>query len=152
MSQANDGDAADRAYRQGVRPLAIFLAGGGLLVLVVVLFRLMPIGWTPFIESNAGKRLAFCVLGTLLMVEGIGLYLKSRMAWFALFAYIILGTAWVVAGANFDSRMTEGEAFFVTIFGLLGNGVLAVGLYFVTRPAFRPGAAQQENTETKREG
>ena len=103
-------------------------------------------------ESNAGKRLAFCVLGTLLMVEGIGLYLKSRMAWFALFAYIILGTAWVVAGANFDSRMTEGEAFFVTLFGLLGNGVLAVGLYFVTRPAFRPGAAQQENTETKREG
>ncbi|MDY0166094.1 MAG: hypothetical protein RBS80_06095 [Thermoguttaceae bacterium] len=85
------------------------------------------------------KRLILAGLGICHIVFAIGLIRRCRWAWFAFLAYIILGVAWTAAGLILSPPETDqGPAINFAVAGLLLGGALVVGLYFATKPAFRP--------------
>ena len=132
----------ERAYRVSVRPLAVLFITAGLAVsAVAVLSPYVP--EMPFVESSAGKRILTAVLSFLLVPIGIGLYLKLKMAWYAMFGCLVCGTIFSAIGFWLYAPGGLGEGIFFGLVCVLLNGVLTVGLYFVTRPVFsRPHQAE----------
>ncbi len=133
---------AERAYRVSVRPLAALMIIGGLVFPAVAM--LSPyVPRMPFAESAAAKRILMAVFGFFLLPIGIGLWLKLKVAWYAMFVYIVGGTIFNVIGFWLCTPADNGGGVLLGLVGILLNGVLTVGLYFVTRPVFaRPHQAQ----------
>jgi hypothetical protein len=128
---------ADRAYKVFVRPLSLFLMFAGAVLLMVSGFVRLPIaGPFPFVESEAANRALFAAISALIIVLGVGLYRRSRLAWIGLFAYIGLGTVLTSLGMLFDPRLDE-LGWWPAVVGPVINGVFAVGIFLGTAPAFR---------------
>ena len=130
----------ERAYRVSVLPLGVFFIVGGAFSLVASF--VLPIVWLPFVHDERMARFLFAGVSLLLGGIGVGLVLKSKAAWYALFAWWVLGTVWPVAGWLFDppariwAEMSDAARWFYPVFGLVLNGIFVVGLYVATRPAF----------------
>ena len=121
-----------RAYRLSVRPLAIFFVLFAVAFsAAMTLFRDEAIFLPPF--EGVAKRAVGIVIGLFVGAIGVGLYLKLKVAWYALFAYIILGTPWMT-WAFATAPEPPPVAFLIAC--PIFNAGLAVGLYFATRPVF----------------
>ncbi len=132
---------AEQAYRKSVRPLAVFFAFCGFLLFVVSLVDGKHIHLSSLVQNDFAKRTLFGGVGILCIFIGLGLYRRSRLAWYMMFAYIIFGTAFFVLVVFLDADMYRGlpplaEASLAIAF----NGVIGVGLYFVTKPVFCRGS------------
>jgi len=135
---------AERAYRVSVRPLAIFLILGGLLLpALAVLCPSAPD--MPFAESPIARRILMAVLGFFFLPIGIGLYLKLKVAWYAMLVYLVFGTVFGAIGVWVDEAADTRERVVLMLFAVLINGVLTVGLYFVTRPVFSRPRRSEDN-------
>ena len=121
----------EEAYRKSVRPLAVFLVFVGVVFLLASV--LLPVGdiVLPPVEKPLAKRLTLATVAVLSGLIGIGLYRRSRVAWYGLFAFIALGT---VFAATSWVHMTS--SYLVPLTGIAINVVVGVGIYFATRPAF----------------
>jgi hypothetical protein len=131
----------EQAYRKSVRPLAVFFALFGFLFFVGSLVDGDHIHLSSLIQSDLAKRTLCGVIGILCMFIGLGLNRRSRLAWYMMFAYINFGTAFFVLAIFLADDMNRGlpplaEATLAIAF----NGVIGVGLYFVTRPVFNRGS------------
>jgi len=62
---------------------------------------------------------------------GLGLCWRSKIAWLALFAYMLVGTIWHIVAGTLDSQLA-----FLAVLSPVLNIPLVVGIYFVTRPVF----------------
>ena len=123
----------ERAYRLSVRPLAIFFMAGG--ALVAIGSCVLPITWVPFVRDEWLKRLVMLASCLVSIAIGVGLYRRSKMAWYAMFAWITLGTLWTVAGSILDPWIGDAR-WPVAAYGVIVNGAFGVGSYFATRPVF----------------
>ena len=123
---------ADRAYRVSVLPLGIFLMFGGVVfVLSAVFMPMTPVWIMPPFDDPWLKRVVFGGLGFLWVPIGLGLCFRSRITWFGLFTYMLLGIIWQVTAGFLDPRLAS----FVVLSPLV-NIPIAVGIYFVTKPVF----------------
>jgi hypothetical protein len=128
------------AYKKSVRPLAIFFILFGVIILVMSCVPRVHISGLPAVQNELARRIISGSVGLLNVLIGVGLYWRSRFAWYSMFAYIIIGTA-VMLAAQFFGRpdspeppidMTAMTA--LILFAL--NGGIAFGLYVATKPVF----------------
>ncbi len=136
----------ERAYRVSVRPLAIFFVVAGVaFCLAMILFRDEAIFLPPF--EGIAKWAVGILIALFIGAIGVGLYFRSKIAWYAMLAYFILGTPWAAwALATVPEEMAPPVAFVVA--GPLLNVGIAVGLYFVTRPVFVRARGKGQTDET----
>lgn len=134
-----------RAYRTSVLPFAALLLLNGVVILAVCsVFPLLPIAYFPLVCDPAGQRIGMGILAVTHIVFGIGFLRRSRLLWRTFFGYLGIATclaavAQIVDRPKFlDSR----DAVITAAFVCVANTLVAVGLYFATRPAF---AAASEN-------
>ncbi len=124
------------AYRTSVLPLSIFLALGGVILAAMAWVVRVPITWPfPFIEHEAVNRHLFGIVSLVCSGIGVGLLFRSRVAWYALLAYMGAGVL-LPAISIFDDHAVASRSLAFPILGSLLNGVIGVGLYFALRPAF----------------
>ena len=129
----------ERAYRVSVIPLALFLVIGGLFLSVaaVVLPITSPF---PFVRSELGNRAIFGAISIFLSVTGIGLWRKSKTAWYAMLFYLVAGASAHAVAVLFDSEspLYGGQQRYLVLGGLLlWDLLIAVGIYCAIAPAFR---------------
>jgi len=128
----------ERAYRWSVLPLGIFsIVSGIVLPASAVLMPAEQILVPPFAEPWL-RRVALGGISILCLPIGVGLCLRSKVAWWAFFAWLMAGTAWHIFIGITDPRFPE-FAFLSPAF----NIPLAVGIYVATKPVFT--LAQREH-------
>jgi hypothetical protein len=126
---------AEAAYRRFVVPLSIFMIVGGMFL--SVLFCFVPITSPfPFVTSERLNRIIGLMISIFLVADGIGLLLRSRVAWYALLAYCGLGVILPVLGAFDPNSWQRHGGYEMLPFGAVLNSVIAIGIYLGTRPAF----------------
>ena len=124
----------ERAYRVSVVPLSIFFVIAGVVFFVVSLVVDGRHIFMPPLGPEAAS-VVFGGAGLFLATVGAGMLFKLKIAWYAMLAYLVLGTPWATwAFATAPEHMACPTAFVVAI--PLFNVGVAVGLYFVTRPVF----------------
>ncbi len=125
-----------RAYRTSVVPFSIFLMlGGGFFAFLMGGMRVPITSPFPFIVSDALNRFIFVVVGLVCVAIGIGLIFRSRVAWYALLVFLVIGVVLPVISV-LDARILQMTGFKYPIFGVLLNGAIGIGIYFAMRPAF----------------
>ena len=83
----------ERAYRVSVRPLAVFFVMVAVAsCLGMILSRDEAIFLPPF--EGIAKRAVGILIALFIGAIGVGLYFRSKIAWYAMFAYFILITPW----------------------------------------------------------
>jgi hypothetical protein len=132
--------SAESSYRYAVRPLAVIMMLGGVVVLLMFTAFQARITWCPFVDSDVAQRAIVATLAGVQSVLGLGLWLRSRLAWQMLFVLICLASAWTVAGAILDPPFDHAPSLLFALFCLVTNTAWAVLLWIVTRPAFHPSA------------
>lgn len=126
----------DLIYCTSVLPLSIFLAlGGAILAAMAWVVRVPITSPFPFIVSKAVNRHLFGTVSLACSGIGVGLLFRSRVAWYALLAY--MGASVLLPAISvFDAHTVASLGLAFPILGGLLNGGLGVGLYFALRPAF----------------
>ena len=128
-----------KTYRTSVRPL------GGLLIFQSIGLLYVFTTWpadslqrapVPFIPDPL-KPYVLITAALLILIMGIGLWLRSRPLWYLFMAYLVLGPCWLILGVAFDYFPAIGIAKEILL-PLLAcvSALLAWGLYVVTKPAF----------------
>ena len=129
----------EKAFKTSVRPL------GGLFILQSLCLLFVFSTWPadslakaplPFVPDPA-KKYFLIASAILILIIGIGLFIRFRPLWYAFIAYLIIGPCWVILGIAFDyfpqARPKTIIIPTVTLFSALISG----GLYLVTKPAFK---------------
>jgi hypothetical protein len=130
---------AEEAYRKSVKPLAyLFILGG---IMMVQIFFVFPNDmWiefpAPFFYSILSKKLLMIFVDLLFLFIGIGLLKRFKPAWYALFAYISIGSLWLALGGLFGYFPNQLPGYMLAILALIINGGIGTGIYFITKPAF----------------
>jgi predicted membrane channel-forming protein YqfA (hemolysin III family) len=102
---------------------------------------MVHIGWLPFLSSDSAKRITFVVLGICFALIGVGLWRRSKIAWYGVFAYVGLGNLLLVLGWFFDPAAADEVSFVrLVVTGVTGL-VIAVGIYAATSPTFQDSMA-----------
>jgi len=129
----------EKAFKTSVRPLAFLfiLQSLGLLSIFAswpsAQFANVP---APFIPDPI-KKYFLIANAVLILIIGIGLILRSKPVWHLFLAYIILGPIWLILGIAFDYIPGVESKEVVIPVAAVFSSVIAVGLYWVTVPAFR---------------
>jgi len=129
----------EKAYKTSVRPLAILTIFQGVGLLYV--FSTWPIEFLiraplPFIPDPF-KKIFLLSIAVLVLIIGIGLIFRSRPIWYIFIAYLVIGPIWLISGMIFGYFPNAEPKEIVIPFAILVSVVIAVGLYFVTKPAFK---------------
>ena len=126
----------ERAYRVSVRPLAGFMILGGLVGVAFAVLLPQP----PHVRlamTAGGKRILMAVTSVPSLLIGVGLWRRLKVAWYALFGYLIIGTILVGVSMWLDIRPERVSDWILLAVPMLLYLSVIVGLYFVTRPVFR---------------
>jgi hypothetical protein len=129
----------EQAFKTSVRPLAVLfiLQSIGLLFI----FTSWPAEQlskapTPFIPDPI-KKYFLIANALLLLIIGIGLFLRSRPIWFVFLGYLVLSPIWLISGIVFGYFPgAEPKALIIPLAAVFAI-VVSLGLYFVTKPAFK---------------
>ena len=72
-----------------------------------------------------------------LFVIGVGLFLRSKPIWYVFLTYLVLAPIWLILGIAFDYFPgTEPKEITIPL-ALVFSALIGVGLFVVTRPAFK---------------
>jgi len=122
----------ERAYRWSVLPFGMLLIAGGIAALLAPLYvpsDLLRLSEKPFTNSWMGRAgiNAFCILQILI---GIGFCLRSKVAWWSYFAFLLAATVWQAAFGVDNSHIAG------VVLAFAFNIPFGIGIYFATKPAF----------------
>lgn len=126
-----------RYARKWVIGVAAFFTLFGCLALLVVAAGVPITSPPPFVESESTQRILIGLIATYVLLVGVGLFWRSRIAWYGMFAYLVPGSAIVYTAMALDT--THPHAWvppfvLVVMFGF--NCLIALGIYIKTRAAF----------------
>ena len=130
----------EKAFKTSVRPL------GGLLILqslgLLYVFSTWPADTLnraplPFIPDPF-KKYFLITSAILILIVGIGLFMRSRPLWYLFLSYLFIGPCWLILGAAFDyfPESVPSKEILIPIMVLL-SALVSGGLYIVTKPAFK---------------
>lgn len=131
-------DPAERVYRFHVLPLAVLGITGGLAGVASALALLVPALFVRAYGATWARVLFACFAGAMIPI-GIGLALRARVAWHAMFVHAALLWGWFVC----SSIVALAELGFgtgivlVIILGTVIVGLIEWDLYAVMKPVFR---------------
>ena len=129
----------EKAFKTSVRPLSYLL-----IIQAISLFYLF-ITWPstefvnfpiPFIP-DVFKYSFLIATAILILIIGIGLFIRSKIVWYIFLAYISLGPIWLIFGIAFDYFPESGPKLITIPLAIVFSGLIAIGLYIVTKPAFK---------------
>jgi hypothetical protein len=130
---------AEKAFKTSVQPLAclfILQSLGLLFIFTTWPSEQLAKAPTPFIPTPIKKY--FLIANALLvLIIGIGLLLRSRPLWFVFLAYLVFGPIWLISGIVFDRFPGAEPKTIIIPLAAVFSIVIAFGLYFVTKPAFK---------------
>ena len=122
---------SDRAYRYSVIPLSGLLSVGGVMIFCAVCCRFPITSPFPLVESESGNHSVLSLFAVYIVITGIGLLRRMRLAWYALLVYLHVCVAIPIA-CFFDPRIDFESA----IIGSIGNTIISTGIYYTVRPVF----------------
>lgn len=137
--QLSDTSTSDKAFKASVRPL------GGLLILqsvgLLYVFSTWPADTLnrvplPFVPDYF-KQYFLITCALLILIIGIGLFLRLRPLWYLFVSYLIVGPIWLILGVAFDFFPDIGasKGILIPLMALV-SVLVGGGLYIVTKPAF----------------
>jgi hypothetical protein len=131
---------AEKAYKYSVKPLGYFFILGG--IMMVQIFFVFPNEmWmefpAPFLHSVFSKKILMVFVDLLFLFIGIGLLKRFKPAWYALLAYISIGSFWLALGGLFGYFPNQQlPGYMLAMLVLVINGGIGTGIYFITKPTF----------------
>ena len=130
----------EKAFKTSARPL------GGLLILqslcLLYIFSTWPVDTLvrapiPFIPDPI-KQYFLIGSAILILLMGIGLFLRSRPLWYLFISYLIIAPCWLILGVAFDYFPKNGPSKEILIpLLVLVSSLVSGGLYIVIKPAFK---------------
>lgn len=129
----------EKAFKTSVRPLAVLAIFQGVGLLYIFsswpgeLLMDVPL---PFIPVPF-KKIFLISMAVLILIIGIGLLFRSRPIWYIFIAYIVIGPIWLISGMAFGYFPDAEPKVILIPIAILISALTAVGLYFVTKPAFK---------------
>jgi hypothetical protein len=117
-------------------PLGCLFAFGGPLMAVIACLPFAHIGWLPFLQTDFARRTAMVLLAVPLTVMGVGLWRRSKVAWYAVFAYIGLCTAMLILSWQLDPSAADEIGRSDVVSGSVFNVLIGIGIFLATRPVF----------------
>lgn len=141
------------AFRHSVLPLGIFMCMVGTLFMVLAMVspadRIL-LAEDDFISDPTQFRVFAGSWGALGAIVGAGLCMRRYWAWIAMLLIFAVGAcAPAVWGVH---QIVSGEATYRALLGRLLGGIpmllFAIGVYFVTRPAFSRDQIKAGSTKT----
>lgn len=125
-----------RTYRTLVIPLsALLIFGGAVVAACAWAGRIRITAPFPFVTDEMANRHMLGALGLTCLAIGIGLFRRSRFAWYALLAYLGIGTALPVLSL-IDEQVIDTMGYAFPVFGSILNGAIGVTIYYAMRSAF----------------
>lgn len=125
---------SDRAYRSSVLPLGVFMVFGGIVLPVSAVLMPAEQIFVPPLTDPWLTRVVFGGMSLFLLPLGVGFCLRSKVAWYGFFAWALIGTIWW--GVFFRGPPDRHFEIFVNVVCPLFNLLIAVGIYFATKPVF----------------
>ena len=126
---------ADRAYRLSVLPLGVFMIFGGVILFTWAMLMSPEQIFVPPFKGSLLERVVFGGLSLALLSLGIGFCFRSKVAWWCFFVWMLIGIIWHVIAGILDPQFAS-----LAILSPAFNIPIAVGIYYVTKPAFLPNA------------
>ena len=129
----------DKAFKTSVRPL------GGLLIFQSVFLLYIFSTWPakqlaktpiPFIPDPLKKGFLIAS-GVLILVMGIGLFIRSKKIWYVFITYLVASPTYLILGMALGYFKEPGPKIFVIPLMVLFSALISGGLYAVTKPAFK---------------
>lgn len=130
---------SDKTYQALIRPLAFItsIQALALLFIVTALTKEQLLKFpTPFVP-NYIKEYFFIALSILLLVIGIGLFMRSKTVWYIFLAYIFVAPFWLISGIVFGYFPRVEPKIITILLSSIVALVSAFGLYYLTKPAFK---------------
>ena len=130
----------EKAFKTSVRPLGVLLILQSLGLLYVTstwpsdTFVRAPL---PFIPDPI-KQYFMIVTAILILVIGIGLFMRSRPLWYLFISYLFIGPCWLILGVAFDyfPKIGISKEIIIPILVFV-SALVSGGLFIVTKPAFK---------------
>jgi hypothetical protein len=119
----------ERAYGCSVLPFGTFMIVGGIVLFIGAMLSPSEAIFVPPFSDPWIKRAVFGGVSLSSLLLGIGFCLRSTLAWWSFFVWVLLGTAWGVVAEIRDLG-------FLVIIPVTFNVIFAVGVYFATKPVF----------------
>jgi hypothetical protein len=94
----------EQSYRWSVLPLGVFMIFGGIVLFTAAMLCPAESMFVPPFQAPWTKRLVAGGISLCWVPLGLGFYLRSKIAWYAFFAFILIGTSWHVIAALLDSN------------------------------------------------
>jgi hypothetical protein len=131
-------DPNESYYRKSVLPFAGLMILASLILLPLFAFTDLPINYCPFFHDQRKQHLILTGISATQLIIGMGLAMRSRIALYAFWFHLGLGTTFLTSGLVFDppSHMDGTDVAIASLFGVIVNGAVGVWLYTV-RSAFR---------------
>jgi hypothetical protein len=129
----------EKAFKTSVRPLAYLFIFQSLCLLFI--FTTWPIEElvkfpVPFIPDPI-KKIFLIATAILILIIGFGLLFRSKPIWYIFLAYLIIGPLWIISGLVFGYFPGNEPKVVIVPITIIFSALIAVGLYFVTKPAFK---------------
>jgi hypothetical protein len=122
---------SERAWRFSVLPLGLLFILGGIVLIAGAIWMPSDELFVPPFQEPSLKRAVLAGLAIPVCMIGLGLCWRNKIAWYALFLYLVVGTIWHVVAGVFDPRFIA-----LAIGSPVLNGAIAVGIYYATKPVF----------------
>jgi hypothetical protein len=129
----------EKAFKTSVRPIAYLCIFQSICLLFV--FTTWSVGELvqfplPFIPDPIKKSFLIAT-AILILIIGIGLFFRSKPIWYIFLAYITLGPLWIILGLIFNYFPGNEPKMVIVPLAIIFSAAIAVGLYIVTKPAFK---------------
>ncbi len=128
----------EKAFKTSVRPLAALFtlqAIGLLFIFLTWPAEHLAKAPVPFIPDPI-KKYFLIATAILILIIGIGLFLRSRLIWYIFIAYLAISQIWIILGIAFDYFPgTEPKEIIIPVAAIF-SALIFGGLYHVTKPAF----------------
>lgn len=98
-------------------------------------FDIHPNRPLPFVESHTANRWSYASIGAFVLAMGVGLGIRSRAAWYAFFAYLLVGTLYQILGRILDPISNDIPWAFVPLV-VAFNGAFGFAVFVATHKVF----------------
>ena len=129
----------EKAYKSSILPIGVIF------VLQAVMLLKVSLSWPveqlskaplPFIPDPI-KKYVLIATAVLILIIGIGLFIRSKALWYVFLSYLVIGPAYVIIGLAFDYFPVSGPKIYIIPAATFFSALISIGLYFATKPAFQ---------------
>lgn len=129
----------EKAFKTSVRPIACLCIFQSICLLFI--FTSWPIeelvkAPLPFIPDSM-KKTFLIASAVLILIIGVGLFLRSKIIWYVSLGYLVFGPLWIILGLVFGYFLGNEPKIIIVPLAILISALAAIVFYILTKPAFK---------------